>query len=470
MACALLLAGTQASAADALPDFLFPFPPATNAAEATPIPLRPPDIASVSSPARSRRLLRSRTPPFAFPDGDRVLFLGDQLLRGELDYGHFETRLTSQYPNSNVTFRNLSWLANHPLATPVSADEPEPLESWLDPLLNRADRIRPTIVFLGFGTGAAPAGEPGLTSFRANLDRLIDGLLTSPAYPPPRLVILSPLSRELASPSTADTDEQEAKLSLYADHLWEVASSRQCEFVDLYGWSEAVGRASRTLPEPDQSAARAITKDGLRLTQYGYWRMTPVLEWALHWSPNSWRFGYMADNTLRGGQFGIELTQRNRSGRQVTARTIEDRLPTPIPPGILDTDPTPRPRCYIQITGLEPGVYALHVDGERIVEGTEAEWDRYQTVSQGPSWDQAERLRQTIVRKNNLLLSARLSEDPPQPHGDLADPRVEELETQIATLRKPVPHSYQLHRVGTDEEPPTSTRGGPRIRHPSDGR
>ena len=459
-ACALLLAGIKASAADALPDFFLPFPPRTEAAEAAPIPLRPLDDQSIPVPPRQRRTLPSGKPPFVLHEGDRVLFLGDELLRGELEYGHLETRLTSQYPDRNVTFRNLSWLTDHPLADPGSVDRLVP-DSWLEPLLHHAVRIRPTIVFLGFGTDAAAAGEPGLEVFRGNLNRLIDGLLTSPEYPPPRLVILGPLSRELATPATGDADDHDDELIHYAQALWEVAASRQCEFIDLYRWSQAEGRRSRALAQPDQEASRALTKEGLRLSQYGYWRMTLALERGLRWAPNHWRFGYLADGGLRDGQFGIELMQRSRSVNHVTARTLEARLPTPNPPRILDTEPDSRPQCYIQITGLDPGVYALEVDGELIVQGTQTEWARYQVISQGPSWDQAEQLRQIIVSKNALLLSRWRSEDPLQPPGDPADAYVDELESQITTLRKPVPRTYELQRVVGRRNPRVPSAASP---------
>ena len=464
-ACALLLAGAKLSATDVLPGFFFPFPPPADSAEVTSIPLRPPDDPSRPAPPRQRSLAEPRKPPFALSEGDRVLFLGDQLLRGELEFGHWETRLTSQYPNSNLAFRNLSWLTNHPLLTPLLVDHGEPADRWLEPILNHVARIRPTVVFLGFGTEAAAAGEPGLDSFRTNLNRLIDGLLTSPDSPPPRLVILSPLSSEPGDPPTAGADEDTPPCAHYAQVLWDAATSRQCEFIDLYRWSQAERQAWHALPESDRNEARALTKDGLRLTQYGYWRLTLAWEPGLRWAPNNWRFGYLTDGSLRDGQFGIELVQRSRSGRQATATTIEARLPTPNPPRIDDIDPAPRPQCYIQITGLDPGDYALHVDGQRIVQGNEAEWARYQIIGKGPSWDQAERLRQTIVRKNTLLLSHWLMEDPSQLAGDPDDPQIHQLEAQIATLRKPVLRTYEV-RPATGDSSPIRRSTGPTPRRP----
>ena len=46
---------------------------------------------------------------FEFEDGDRVVFVGDTLAEREQLYGYIEQRLTVEFPDRNVTFRNLGW-------------------------------------------------------------------------------------------------------------------------------------------------------------------------------------------------------------------------------------------------------------------------------------------------------------------------------------------------------------------------
>src|SRR4051812_40710825 len=49
---------------------------------------------------------------FELLDGDRVVFLGDTFIEREQAFGYVEARLTLEFPNRNVTFRNLGWSAD----------------------------------------------------------------------------------------------------------------------------------------------------------------------------------------------------------------------------------------------------------------------------------------------------------------------------------------------------------------------
>ena len=464
------LLGGHLMAAAALPDFLLPFPPEIATVETTPIPLRPGNASTLRPLSAERRFSQWAPLPFVLREGDRVLFLGDQLFGGELEHGYLETRLTVLYPEQNITFENLSWFRELPLVEPMLAGREGPPDDWLEVILGRVARIQPTVVFLGFGTEAALAGQDALAVFRASLDRLIKGLLTAPDYPAPRLVILSSLSLQLGTPPWADNSAAVMPVCIpYAQALWETAVEHQCEFIDLYRWSEAEARDWWALSEAERTEERALIEDRLRLTPYGYWRLTLAWENGLRWMANNWRFGYMADGSLRDGQFGIQLLHRHRSRRHASLRTLEARLPTPNPPGVIDIEPDSRPQCYIQITGLDPGLYALEVDGQRIVEGSETEWARYQVISHGPSWDQAERLRQVIVRKNELLREGWMLADAGQQLPDLLYAELQQIRKQIALLRRPVPRAYEVRRLtdqGVQPAPP-SPRTPRRVTPPS---
>ncbi|MBU6401879.1 MAG: hypothetical protein KGS61_16305, partial [Verrucomicrobia bacterium] len=52
--------------------------------------------------------------PFELREGDRVVFVGDTLVEREQEYGYLEARMTAQFPDRNVTFRNLGWSADTP--------------------------------------------------------------------------------------------------------------------------------------------------------------------------------------------------------------------------------------------------------------------------------------------------------------------------------------------------------------------
>ena len=79
----------------------------------------------------------------------------------------------------------------------------------------------------------------------------------------------------------------------------------------------------------------------------------------------------------------------------------------------------------------------------------------------GPEWNQAELLRKTINDKNRLFFHRWRPENitylfgfRSHEQGNNAvevprfDPLVEAKEREIARLRKPVPHAYELIRVG----------------------
>jgi len=54
---------------------------------------------------------------FEFREGDRVVLIGDTLIEREGAYGYIEQRLTSQFPDRNVQFRNLGWSGDTPQGT-----------------------------------------------------------------------------------------------------------------------------------------------------------------------------------------------------------------------------------------------------------------------------------------------------------------------------------------------------------------
>ena len=110
----------------------------------------------------------SKLPPFELKDGDRVVFLGDDFLDRERNYGYIETMLTRRYPGKHITFRNLSWegdsvnIQTRPLNFPSLDD----LMKWTDP----------TVIFISYGMNDSFEGEVGLPAFEkgynAQLDRI----------------------------------------------------------------------------------------------------------------------------------------------------------------------------------------------------------------------------------------------------------------------------------------------------------
>ena len=114
----------------------------------------------------------------------------------------------------------------------------------------------------------------------------------------------------------------------------------------------------------------------------------------------------------------------------------------------------------MRVAKLAPGTYRLLVDGHEVARGSAEQWGVGVELRRGPEFDQAEKLRQTIIAKNQqyfhrwrpqnetYLFGFRKHEQGQNAREiPLFDPVVDKLEHEIARLRKPVSHVYELKRV-----------------------
>ena len=134
-------------------------------------------------------------------------------------------------------------------------------------------------------------------------------------------------------------------------------------------------------------------------------------------------------------------------------------MPAPPPPG-LRSEGAVETRLYT-FKNLEPGRYALKVDGKVLRTADADAWKDGVTIADHPDLDQVEALRRAINAKNELyfyrwrpqnetyLFGFRKHEQ-----GQNAreipqfDPLVAAQEAEIARLRVPVSHTYELIREG----------------------
>ena len=124
------------------------------------------------------RAAAQNTNAFELRDGDRVVLVGDTLIEREQTYGHIEYLLTTQFPDRNITVRNLGWSADTPLGqSRVGFDHSKPPDFWFSQLTNSIAQLKPTVVFLGYGMVNSFAGETELPRFIADLGKLMDALM-----------------------------------------------------------------------------------------------------------------------------------------------------------------------------------------------------------------------------------------------------------------------------------------------------
>jgi hypothetical protein len=125
--------------------------------------------------------------------------------------------------------------------------------------------------------------------------------------------------------------------------------------------------------------------------------------------------------------------------------------------------------CMVSARDLKYGKYSVLIDGHLCQKMSYTKWPDSAGVAKpilsGPSLDQVETLRKLIIQKNRLYfnrwrpqnetyLFGFRKEEQGQNAKEIPefDPLVEKLEKEIARLRKPIPHTYQLVPVEEDKK------------------
>ena len=383
---------------------------------------------------------RAEGPPFKLVDGDRVVLIGGTLVERDQETGYLEARLVRRYPDRNLTFRNLGW-SGDTVEGPSRAGFGS-VEDGFRHLIEHVVSLRPTVVVVGYGSNEAFGGVAGLPHFLAGFDRLVKAIAPTGA----RLVILAPNRQEDLGPPLPDAAPHNADLDLYRETLRIEAGKRGVAFVDLFA----------LLPDGSKARPRRPSTDnGIHFNPIGYARAGAAIEAALYPGPKRPE-GAPAPILVRFAQDARELKQVP-GGFQFK---IEDRLlPAPPPP---EGEPLPPgDGREVAISGLPAGRYVYKVDGKAVAEGTADDWASGVVVRKGPEFDQVEALRSAIVAKNQLyfyrwrpqnetyLFGFRKHEQG-QNAAEIPefDPLVAAKEAEIARLRVPVPHLYELIREG----------------------
>jgi lysophospholipase L1-like esterase len=374
---------------------------------------------------------------FTLQDGDRVVLLGNTLVEREQQTGYWEAALTRRYPGRNVQFRNLGWSGDT-----VFGEARAGFGTAADGFKHLKEHVlalRPTVILVAYGSNEAFDGAKGLPRFVQGLNTLLDTLAPAKA----RVLLLSPLPQEDLGRPLPDPAEQNKRLALYRDAIREVARKRGLPFVDLY---ELVGEAAKAGP---------LTDNGIHLTPYGYWRTAAALELGLGLPAPRWH----VEASAKGGKPTVQgACVSDIQASPLRFRVTDDVLPVPLAPTAgAPKKPAALGERVLRVTDLPPGSYTLRVDGKPAATADAAEWARGVRLMRGPEFEQSERLRQAVVAKDRLyfhrwrpqnetyLFGFRKAEqgqnarEVPQ-----FDPLVAQKEAEIAKLRVPVPHTYEL--------------------------
>jgi len=335
---------------------------------------------------------------FSLRDGDRIVLIGSTLIEREQRYGYWETALTRRYPDKSITFRNLGWSGDT-----VFGDARAGFGTQADGFKHLKDHVlalKPTVLIIGYGTNESFEGRQGLPRFVKGLETLLDTFAPTKA----RVVLLSPPKQEKLAPPLPEPTENNKNLRLYADAIRDVAKRRGHRFVDLY---ELLGRE----PNP-------LTQDGIHMTAWGYWRSAVLLERGLG----------LPDANSQYQAARVTKSADNPRQIQVTLKI----LPLPSPP----QEGAPPDCCCADPLSDGPGQTLVSLD---------------------PDLAQSDKLRQAIVAKNRLYFYRWRPENETYLFGfrkyeqgqnareiPQFDPLIAEKEKEIAKLRVPVPHTYEL--------------------------
>lgn len=383
--------------------------------------------------------------PFQLIEGDRVIFLGDTLIERAQANDYLETALTSRYPGHNIVFRNLGWSADT-----VFGESRAGFGSAIDGYQQLKQRVfeqRPTVIFVGYGAAASSAGPEGLADFTKGLDALLNTLEETKAA----LVILSPLKQEDLGRPLPDPAPYNENRKLYAQVLKKAAETRGYPFVDLY----------QLLGDGRQSKAQhPYTDNAIHLTNYGYWTLASVLEQGLGWRAPHWE---VEIDALEGQHVkrGTKLDQFQFEKSNSVSFSAQDEVlpPPPAPKRSPKGASIPGLRRVLKVNGLAPGNYVLKIDGQPILKASAADWTKGQTIptDKAPEFQQAEQLRSAILGKNQLFFHRWRPQNETYLFGfrkheqgnnakeiPMFDPLIAKAEAQIAKLRVPTEHVYQI--------------------------
>jgi lysophospholipase L1-like esterase len=197
--------------------------------------------------------------PFEFKDGDRVVWLGSTLVEREQRYGYWETALLLANPGKKITFRNLGWSGDTVHGEARGRFDFANAEKCFRQIVDQTLELKPTVIFISYGTNESFAGEAGLPKFEKGLEKLLDALKPTSA----RIVLFSPM--KFVPP--AQTNPANTNLQRYAGSIRKVAEQRRHHYADLFDW--------------DVGLLAKATDNGLHLNEAGYQLTAPVLLQAL---------------------------------------------------------------------------------------------------------------------------------------------------------------------------------------------
>jgi lysophospholipase L1-like esterase len=380
---------------------------------------------------------------FSFQDGDRIVLLGDDLIERNQKHGYLETLLTVLNPGKNLIVRNLGWSGDT-----VFGDARAGFGKRVDGFKQLKEHVlglKPTVILVGYGMSESFDGKPGLASFEQGLNTLLDVLAETKA----KVVLLAPIAHEDLGRPLPDPTVHNQKLGLYREAIARVADTRGYFYVDLASIGSGI---DSTGGNGETKQAQTLTDDGIHLTEHGYWLAdAKIASDLLENFGKPWVVRIKADGTAEAEN--VKVSQVQVSPQRTRFEALSTSLPFPARHA-----QAKEPDRVLEFEGLAPGRYTLKIDGQAVASGSADQWKQWE-LKKGPEFAQVETVRKIINEKNLLYFHRWRPQNETYLFGfrkheqgnnardiPLFDPLVEAKEQEVARLRVPVSHVYELIR------------------------
>jgi hypothetical protein len=317
---------------------------------------------------------------FTLKDGDRVVFLGNSIFENDFQYGYLELALTTRFADKGITFRNLGWTGDNVWgeARSTYTNPPTPYEHLMEDITKAA----PTVVFVAYGSVEAQEGQAGVAHFKDGLNKLIDKIeaLGSQA------VLLSTIP-VVSSDTAQHIDSRNADLELYSKAISDVAMQRSKRFIDIY------------TPVLNTSKKADIIENTVHLNETGYYYLADVLEKALGMS-NDHETSTITISKPTPYSSNVKILTDSKDNNVIARFVAADKyLPLPFPQA---SSWVGNDANVVRIVGLKKGYYTLSAGNEQVATASAKEWEKGVEIKQGPQFEQSARIREMIIRKNEL--------------------------------------------------------------------
>ncbi len=392
-------------------------------------------------------------------DGDMIAWIGDTFVEREPAYGYLETWLLTRFPNRSIRMRNLGWSAD--VVTCESRARFGTAKDGFEHLMNTLAVVKPSIIVLQYGANDSQAGDAGLEKFKADYRTLVNTIREK--YKPRKIILASPVRPLSLDGPWGNAPARQKQISLYTGAVMKLAEELQADYLDFTALTTLGAKSGEEL----RAMLPQISDNGINYANTGYWSLMNQADRLVSGESGAatLKFRLVQDrdpavivpSSRNAIAFEFAMKKDATSG-QFEIRRVQ--LPAPVGPVNLGDDrQRPAPGWSFQFTGLPEGKYKLVFDGKPAAIASAKAWAEGITIGQDPDAERVERIRQAVIRKNELFFHRWRPQNETylfgfrkHEQGNNAveipqfDPLVVKLEKEIDELKKPPVHTVEIVR------------------------